>query len=170
LNLDINNDGTNDFVFVNYRGTRAPIFYFLYASGLHAGNNILATGSQAAALPSGAKIGSSRSFAGKASMAFGEFGSYFGNWANTENRYLGLEFSLNGQEHFGWAEFSVLAGPGITGTLEGYAYDSVPNQSLLAGQTSATPEPGTLGLLALGSLGLAFWRKRKSPFSNQASE
>jgi PEP-CTERM motif len=31
---------------------------------------------------------------------------------------------------------------------------------LLAGQ-SGVPEPGTLGLLALGSLGLSFWRRRK---------
>jgi PEP-CTERM motif len=33
--------------------------------------------------------------------------------------------------------------------------------------TPDAPEPGTLGLLALGSLGLAFWRRRKAVASQQ---
>jgi hypothetical protein len=51
----------------------------------------------------------------------------------------------------------------ITANINEYAYDTVANQSIFAGQTTAsTPEPGTLGLLALGSLGFGFWRKRKT--------
>jgi len=84
---------------------------------------------------------------------------------------------VDGQAHYGWARLNVticlLRSPGclpgnqITETLTGYAYDTVPNQGLLAGQTTATPEPGTLGLLALGSLGLGFWRRRKAVASQQ---
>jgi hypothetical protein len=44
--------------------------------------------------------------------------------------------------------------------LTGYAYNTVPNASITAGEGFRTPEPGTLGLLALGSLGLGFWRRR----------
>jgi hypothetical protein len=36
--------------------------------------------------------------------------------------------------------------------LTGYAYETVAKQAITAGQ-GTTPEPGTLGLLALGSLG-----------------
>ena len=48
---------------------------------------------------------------------------------------------------------------GLGGVVTGYAYDTIANQPIAAGQTS-TPEPGTLGLLALGSLGLGFWRRK----------
>ena len=44
--------------------------------------------------------------------------------------------------------------------LTGYAHDTVARLSIDAGHTSATPEPGTLGLLTLGSLGLGFWRRK----------
>jgi hypothetical protein len=82
---------------------------------------------------------------------------YYGSWINVD-RFLGLEFQINGSTHFGWAEFNVSF---LQATLGGYAYDTVAGQGLLAGQTSV-PEPGTLGLLALGSLGLGFWRRRKA--------
>jgi hypothetical protein len=55
---------------------------------------------------------------------------------------------------------------GYNEVLTGYAYDTVAGQSILAGQTG-TPEPGTLGLLALGSQGLGFWRRRKAVGSQQ---
>jgi len=54
----------------------------------------------------------------------------------------------------------------VTAVLTGYAYDTVAGQSLTAGQGQA-PEPGTVGLLALGSLGLGFWRRRKAVSSGQ---
>jgi hypothetical protein len=56
----------------------------------------------------------------------------------------------------------------FTATLVNYAYNTVPDQPILFGQTSSpAPEPGTLGLLALGSLGLGFWRRRKADGSQQ---
>jgi len=85
-----------------------------------------------------------------------------GSWINAD-RFLALEFHIGGSIHFGWAEFNVPSfGPGWTATLEGYAYDTVAGQSLYAGQTTSVPEPGTLGLLALGTLGLGLWRPRKA--------
>jgi hypothetical protein len=59
---------------------------------------------------------------------------------------------------------------GFNGLISENAYDTVPGQSIQAGQTSATPEPGTLSLLALGAAGLAVLRKRKlSAVSRQGS-
>ena len=47
----------------------------------------------------------------------------------------------------------------INAHLTGYAYDTVADQAVTAGE-GQTPKPGTLDLLALGSLGLGFWRRR----------
>jgi len=142
-------------------------------------NQVMQSGSYAAALKRGALIGPAAIFGNPRAMAgevyilaystgtgMGRKASYpFGPWANSGERFLGLMFDVGGQEYFGWAELTVTTGvtgrPFVTATLTGYAYDTVANQSLTAGQ-GQTPEPGTLGLLALGSLGLGLWRQRKT--------
>jgi PEP-CTERM motif len=60
------------------------------------------------------------------------------------------------------------AGSGIAsfsgvGTGAGVEFqDASCSATATACTTPNVPEPGSLGLLALGSLGLAFWRKRKA--------
>jgi hypothetical protein len=79
-----------------------------------------------------------------------------GPWAGQQG-YLGVKFDLNGQIHYGWVAGK---GEGTEFDITGWAYNTIANAPIDAGQ-GATPEPGTLGLLALGSLGLGFWRRRK---------
>jgi hypothetical protein len=111
--------------------------------------------------------------------------SVLGPFANTVNRFLGLKFNLNGQVHYGWARFSKVTasacngGVAISATLTGYAYETIPNKSIKAGQTKgpdhdssiATPvasltapsrQPATLGMLALGARTLSIWRREES--------
>jgi hypothetical protein len=98
--------------------------------------------------------------------------SYFGRWFNATKRYLGLKFEINGKIHYGWTRLSVIGRQRITATLTGYAYETIPNKPINAGQAkSATddptnedsgpgasvtnpfldsPQPAALGLLALG--------------------
>jgi hypothetical protein len=57
------------------------------------------------------------------------------------NHYLGLNFQVNGQTHYGWARLSVLLHCGRGGcsyvvTLTGYAYETIAGNPILAGQTS----------------------------------
>jgi hypothetical protein len=77
--------------------------------------------------------------------------------------YVGLQFLIGGQVHYGWASFSITPPnqlfAGYNEVLTGYAHNTIADATILAGQ-GTVPEPGTLGLLALGSLGLAFWRRR----------
>jgi hypothetical protein len=117
---------------------------------------------------------------------------YYGQWANVTNRYLGLRFKIHGKNHYGWARLSVrVQGRVITATLTGYGYETIPNKSIIAGKTHGslgdavlgsdatspadprpgalltnslpdTPQPASLGLLAMGSPALSVWRRRES--------
>jgi len=52
-------------------------------------------------------------------------------------RYLGLEFLINGEVHFGWARLTVTCKDlRVLATLSGYAYETVPNTPIIAGQTN----------------------------------
>lgn len=55
--------------------------------------------------------------------------------------YLGLEFQINGQTHYGWAQVIIDASFGtrtgsMTTTLVDFAYETVPGQGIKTGQTS----------------------------------
>jgi hypothetical protein len=100
----------------------------------------------------------------------------YGPWANVKNRFLGLKFQVKGKTHYGWARLNVtVSKTTITATLTGYAYETVPNKPIVAGKTKGpdeisfegsnaplaapSPEPATLGVLAIGARGLSVWRK-----------
>jgi hypothetical protein len=108
-----------------------------------------------------------------------------GSWINVKNRYVGVKFNVKGQTHFGWARLSVQIQlpQTITATLTGYAYETIPNKALNAGQTKGpddatieepnapltmpSPRPATLGTLALGAPGLSIWRRERLVGSGQ---
>lgn len=180
LLLDLNHDGTSDFFFANEGHSYISS---LLVNGLHPGNQVAELNASPIPLPRGIRIGSQWKFAKSAVMAVDSYGYLRqGPWANVTHHCLGLEFEVNGQEYYGWAEFSVVSyGVQIKATLEGYAYNNVPGQSILTGQTSGTSEssrldrvttapasalrPPTLGILALGSIGLDLWRKEEPRLS-----
>lgn len=158
-------------------------------------NTVRIVSSGAAALPAGAKIAFGEKFQVPglaADMVGREFYSgsntaqhFNGPWANggkgVHDRYLGFKFKINGQFHYGWARLSVTtpAHGAYTATLTGYAYETVPNKGIVAGQTSGTDEvgameltapmvpaneayrPASLGLLGRGASGLTIWRRQE---------
>jgi hypothetical protein len=172
--LDLNHDGIVDFMFVGYTITTTFVALNRLSVGRYQpGNGVLSVGGvPGAPLNKGHVIGPGGKFIGGATLASG-FSSFYGHprtfrsrgpWVGADGKYLGLEFMIGGQIHYGWAQLDVnfydpALSPSINAYLTGYAYDTVANQALTAGQA---PEPGTLGLLALGSLGLGFWRRRKA--------
>jgi hypothetical protein len=182
LYIDLNHDGVNDFLLrtTYYAGTS----YFkvgLNASGWRNINNVVAGQrfshssyffSAASALRAGARIGPKRKFPvhhpfmavelfkrGVGSGEYSDVGPWAGKGQGVRNRYLGLKFVVHGKVHYGWARLSVTLGhrrqyDDVSGTLTGYAYETVPNKPIITGQTKGpgviTAQPGTLGRLARG--------------------
>jgi hypothetical protein len=108
----------------------------------------------------------------------------YGKWIDVDNRYLGLKFKIGGEIHYGWARLNAHNQAGlITGTLTGYAYETIPNKPIIAGATKGPNEisiqepdaalptparkPASLGILALGSQGLTIWRREESTAAPQ---
>jgi hypothetical protein len=176
--IDINHDGINDFRIENAADLGLGSTTLVIAFGMHRDDGVLVYQNfeEATPLPLGASIGPSNRFAHSASMAGAYDGTGGGTWG--KNRYLGLQFELSGEKHYGWAELSVALNKQgtLTVEIEGYAYETIANQPIKAGETTETdgaaertppslrtpaPVPATLGLLALGSPGLSIWRRKE---------
>jgi hypothetical protein len=86
-----------------------------------------------------------------------------GPWSKAEHGYLGLRFLIKGEIHYGWARIYHDLQLNVW-RLTGYAYETIPNKSIIAGATKEAgenqpagvsfktnpPEPATLGMLACG--------------------
>jgi hypothetical protein len=148
----------------------------------------------AIALKAGAPISTAQPFGASAlyfrSRASNTAGRCTGSWTNVKNRYLGLKFKIKGKVHFGWARLSVTCAlhSKSSGVLTGYAYETVPNRPIRAGQTSRgedpvsypgsadgsgfissltnptpdIPNPASLGMIALGAQGVPLWRRKET--------
>jgi hypothetical protein len=143
----------------------------------------------AAARPKGIRIGPANEFQpgySRQIMAafYGGFTSTKGfqncPWTQVKQAYLGLKFVIHGTIHFGWARINVSVRPNL---ITGYAYETTPNKPITTGKTTGaddqanedfgpgasltsptpdTPQPATLGMLALGASGVPLWRRKES--------
>jgi hypothetical protein len=105
-----------------------------------------------------------------------------GQWKPPIDRYLGLKFQIKGKTHYGWARIS--SGTHNPFILTGYAYETIPNKPIITGKTHGndvehpnsadpgpgasltspvpdTPQPASLGALAMGARGLSIWRRKE---------
>jgi hypothetical protein len=193
--IDLNKDGIADFEFsFTYSDHGRISDVGLVARGLTGGKAVGGKvsfgpdGAYASALARGAHIGPSAHFSsshGKVTLerdiqtASSSAGSaYYGNWYGlSTNRgklgsFLGVKFQIKGETHYGWIRMSVKLPGDFTTEITAYAYETIPNKRIEAGNPSKSPvartrEPqrqrgiGTpsLGMLALGTLGLPRWRR-----------
>jgi hypothetical protein len=177
LYIDLNHDGIKDFVLRTTYYVGSSGFIGLNACGYRNMNNAVAGRrfsrssyffSAAYALPAGARIGPKRKFpVHHPFMAeelfnrvhtsqYSDLGPWAGKGKGVRDRYLGLKFVVHGKVHYGWARLSVTLGHhrqygDVSGTLTGYAYETVPNRAIIAGQITG-PDVITLQPEALGSL------------------
>jgi hypothetical protein len=181
LYIDLNHDGIKDFVLRTTFYVGSTNFVGLDASGYPPGNfNNAVAGrrlshngyflSAASALRAGARIGPKGKFSvnfpfmaeelfKRRTSQYSDLGPWAGKGKGVKNRYLGLKFVIDGKVHYGWARVSVTLGhhrqyDDVSGTLTGYAYETVPNKPIIAGKTEGpdviTVDPETLGRLARG--------------------
>jgi hypothetical protein len=172
--LDLNHDGVADFSFIAYNETGMSSQFAFLRCNSRATNRVWGRTYEAALRP-GVRIGSGGRYASHISMArvftFRGGSGFRGPWANggkgIKDGYLGLKFAIKGKTHYGWARLNVSVraqdGVYISATLTGYAYETVPNKSIVAGRTKGpdviTLTPASLGHLAQGALGLSAWRR-----------
>lgn len=178
LNIDLNHDGIPDFHLM-MTNTRYNNIFSAEARGSLWENPEPGNSARARALPKGALIGGSGMFgAGRYRLAWGDSVNHSGHdgyytggpWANSSpDSYLGVRFLMNGETHYGWMRMTVVAYPyEVYAIITGYAYNTVPNQPLRAGEgalpsKAAKARPASLGVLALGAAGLPLWRGETQP-------
>jgi len=178
FDLDVNHDGIVDFVFSNGGTT----FGFIQLFGVSPQNHLNAVVNEGicissnlfprnapAALPSGQEIGKQLNFRpyGQCMRSFVYYDTQ-GHWQHVTNKYLGLAMRIDGQIHYGWARLSTSGILNFQAVLTGYAYETEPGKSIVAGdqgqgaQDAESPESASepvesglsLGELSLGQLGL----------------
>jgi len=188
--FDLNHDGINDFYFYRWNALDATRLWIVPVNR----ENEMWGRASASALFIDAHIGPEGRFHRRFHVqpyGYARMVSCFvsstgpqcaGPWRNAFGRYLGLKFKAGRKIHYGWARLSIrVVGYDITATLTGYAYETVPNKPIIAGQTKGTddsnvkepdaalvspipdaPQPATLAALALGAPGLSIWRREDS--------
>jgi hypothetical protein len=193
ITLDLNHDGIIDFRFKDvYQRSRTygfdhtgilSVLPAIQANKIEGHSRVSVH--YASALRNGAAIGPHARFTTAANRMEEAFidtgrdpttnGTCFGTWPSGATRYLGLQFLINGEVHFGWARLNVTCkNLHVVATLTGYAYETVPDKAILAGEEDASEENGVvpeasvdraaykaapLGLLAMGSQSLFIWRR-----------
>lgn len=60
-----------------------------------------------------------------------------GDWINVHDKYMGLRTKINSQWHYGWVRIDIDSLPSLV-TIKDYAYNSVPNEVILAGDKGPT--------------------------------
>ena len=178
FNIDFNHDGITDFRIANSVSACTDFCFFELRQRPADGNS--AVGYTIERGPrSPFKKGTAAMVVARSNVYTSNKTIVYGPWINVKDRYLGLKFQIKGNTHYGWARLNVKVGTTtITATLTGYAYETIPNKPIIAGQTKGqddatveesntaltvpTPEPTTLGVLTLGSPGLSMWRREES--------
>ncbi len=165
--LDVNGDGFNDYVFSGVGGSQGAFvvgntisfFEFVTFSGCcgiccssfsQSERDMLVldpTNSfDVMAFGTGATIGSGVSYVGCGAMA---------DFSATGPLFMGLQFfDTNGAIHYGFAEFDPW-------NFDGFAFELLPDTSITTFDVNA-PEPGSLGMLALGAAGLEILRRKRA--------
>jgi hypothetical protein len=141
--IDLNHDEITDFTFhieSNFC-PYGPHIHYLWVEPNRAG---IVGSYDASALQSGVPIDFRQSFYRSTALMYQHplgpgCGTIQGQWNQVYILYLGLEFLIAGQVHYGWAELSTNSTTGVN-ILHGVAYETIPLLGILTGQTTDSPD------------------------------
>ena len=191
VSLDLNHDGIPDFDFA--RSSYIDFSNFsnnVRVSALGGGAVVGYSGlffPYAAALIRGAKIGPlaqfrTSTFGVMIERSEGRLSGptvsqrLYGKWGHDPlNRYLGVRFLIHGAPHYGWVRLTISTHDvaSMSGSVSGYAYETIPNKPIFAGSAKNVSEASnakekvrgasgpSLGMLALGAHGMPQWRRKE---------
>ncbi|MBK9643390.1 MAG: T9SS type A sorting domain-containing protein [Saprospiraceae bacterium] len=145
--LDLNNDGTTDdsirlFVSRPYigecRGSKVSIFAL--------NGNTVSGSTYPLAMNIKDTISSALTWSASGDLRYIRSGDptscpndTLGYWTNAKDYYLGLKLIVGTYTYYGWLRMQITVDPlYASGIIKDYAYNSIPNQPILAGQTSVT--------------------------------
>ena len=143
--LDLNNDQTIDFV-VASKDTVTPNAHvrFTFAAPYGAGNAVAgetpSAYDYALALDINTMVDSTLNWiAATNTMAYNADSAnpYNENWNGVTDKYLGLQFVVGGNTHYGWARLDSYA-IGDSIVLKDYAYEATPNVGIMTGNMGAS--------------------------------
>jgi hypothetical protein len=185
--IDLNGDGITD-ITIGAAGSGFSSNGSTYSGGFATWGAAAGGGGIEAAQAQGREIGPARNFARGGLLLESQYllrhqqrnsrcrGPFRAPYHEPLTAYLGVEFQISGETHYGWVRLTTACGEGsggfgfVVGTVTGYAYNSVAGMPIRAGQISdvgsesdsespsADAAPATLGALGLGSQGLKIWR------------
>ncbi|MEM6799419.1 MAG: PEP-CTERM sorting domain-containing protein [Planctomycetota bacterium] len=156
FDFDLNKDGIGDVLLKNY------VFGGNYQGGTvnyFPGKFVTSNASfpfYTTALEFGDTIGPAETAGGSFQGTFGYANNPNSEFDNAADKYIGLEFPINGASHFAWIRVTIDNAAG-TFLVKDWGYSDTPGEAVIAG---VAPEPGTLGLLAAGAAGVASMRRR----------
>jgi hypothetical protein len=191
VTVDLNKDGLADFKFSFTTYFSSGYYKYhgnLAMKGLTKGKVVgrkidSYRGPFASALAAGANIGPAAHFSSSKGqitvskeLQYGSVSGYSGYWHDAPNRFLGVKFQIKGQTHYGWIRLNFSFGG--TMQINGWAYETVANKKITAGQTAASVEgealakkgEPSLGMLALGAEGQSAWRRADKSEAQSAFE
>jgi len=174
--VDVNHDGQSDLQVAGIGETSATSCAFVSGVGASAftsryspRNTLVGKETRfhfVSALPAGVLIRAANNIGGNMALikpnGCNHTTTFRGPWANggegVKNRYLGLKFYFKKRAHYGWLRLNVVVhrqhNPAFQVTLTGYAYETIPNKPIKAGQTHSE-QGATLGRLAQGASGVS---------------
>jgi hypothetical protein len=157
--FDVNQDGNLDLQVTHVHwtfssGSLVPSNGFAYVYGRQ-GGLVVGAGSSALRLYQSNVVDGAQPFVAFGALALNDAAGAF---RLPGPGYVGFSFEADDGTHYGWLQVYMNGAALNAFSLVDYAYENIAGQGIHVG---TVPEPGSLGLLATGAIGLLMWRRAR---------